>query len=338
MKSQTKRPTLKHLLLIPIAAALCSSALMASAIQEKPDAVILVVNGESIPASEFYSRLQRVGAQDFIVTMNPVQMRPDLAGQIVMNNLINEHLLLQWASKTTNLPSDAEISGDVEKLKKQPNIIQLLTVGIITENDLRSEVRAERAHFNVATNSASLAPADALAYYKTHISNYTTPERWGIAIVRTSKPADLPKIQAAFAARKSFAEVVSLYSEDPRTKETGGQLPLINAKNNGLPSVIQTAAQTLKLGEVSAPIKLDVDPGPGKPKSSIWFFVKLTSKEAEVVHSFSEVKTQVERTALLERAGGYQAADKKIIDFRKQSVIKINIPGYQNLIADSKKP
>ncbi len=338
MKQRFIQTMLNHILIVPLAAGLFSSGCTASSAQASLDSIVLVVNGDSVPASEFYSRLQRVGAQDFLVSTNPVQMRPDLAGQIVMNNLINEHLLLQWAAKTTNLPSDADINTDVATLKKQPNIMQAITSGIITENDLRSEVRVDRARFNVATNSATLGPADAETYYKSHLASYTTPERWGLAILRTSKADDLPKIQAAFTAGKTFAEVVATYSEDTRTKANGGQLGLINAKNNGLPPAIETTVQTMKIGEVSTPIKLEVDAGPGKPKANLWFFVKLISKEAEIVHPYSEVKTQVERVALLERAGGYQVADKKIADFRKQSVIKINIPGYQNLIGEPKKP
>ncbi len=338
MNVQMKIADRKRSILLILAGSLSCMAIASQAVQEKLDNVVLNVNGDSVSASEFLNRLQRIGAQDFIVSMNPVQMRPEVAGQIVMNNLINEHLLLQWASKTTNLPKDAEVNEEVNRIKKQPNIQQAITSGFITESDLKYEVIIEKSRFNVATNSASLAPADAENYYKAHSANYITPERWGLAILRTSKLTDIPKIQAAFTSGKSFADVAALYSEDIRTKENGGRLPLINAKNNGLPPAIQSVVQTIKLGEVSAPIKLDMDVGPGKPKSSIWFFVKLISKEAEVVHPFSEVKAQVERTALLERAGGYQVAEKKIADFRKQAVIKISIPGYQNFISESKKP
>ena len=77
----------------------------------------------------------------------------------------------------------------------------------------------------------------------------------------------------------------------------------------------------------------------GKPKTPLWWLVRLVAKEPGKVIPFSDVKEQVERLATLARAGGYQTGDKKIADFRKLSVIRITLPGYQDLTNDPmKKP
>ena len=49
----------------------------------------------------------------------------------------------------------------------------------------------------------------------------------------------------------------------------------------------------------------------------------------------ADIKTS---EALLEKAGGIQVADKKIIQFRQQSDIRIKLPGYDSLLASPKKP
>lgn len=314
---------------------LCALACGLRAQSQADSKIALTVNGEAITTDEFYARLQRLSARDFIASINPVRFVNETSGQLVMNSLINERLFLQWAAKTNQMPTDAEILAEVEGLKKQPAIAQLLSIGLLTEDALKFDVRVQRARFNIATTAASVSPKDVETYYKAHLTDYTTPERWGLAALRTSKPDAVAKIEADLKAQKSFSDVVKTYSEDARTRNSGGVLGTVASNDTGLPAPIRDAVKTLKLGEVSPPIRIDVETSPGK-KTAIWWFIRLTSKDPPSVRPFEEVKTQVERLALLEQAGGIQVADKKIADYRKQANITINLPGYQNLLPPPK--
>lgn len=299
--------------------------------QNSGDKIALTVNGEIVTEVEYFDRMQRLRAQDFIVTLTPLQVISDTAGQLTVNRLINERLIMQWAVKTNQMPSDAEVESEIENLKKLPDVAKALEAKTVTEELLRYSVRVERARFNIATTAASVSPQEVEAFYKARIADFTTPERWSLAIIRTAKPGDLPKIQAELKAGKPFADVAKTYSDDERTKNQGGQLPVLSAKNNTLPPIIRDAAKTLKTGETSAPLKIETEQGMGKPRLALWFFLRMTNKEPEKVRPFAEVKTQCERLALLERAGGYATADKKIADYRKQSQIKVSLPGYESL-------
>lgn len=301
------------------------------------DKIALSVNGEFVTEAEFYERLQRVRAQDFIASVNPLQMRGENAGQIVLNSLINERLILQWAAKTHQMPTDAEVNDELETLKKRPDVTQAIANNMVKEETLTYDIRVQRARFNLATTAASVTPQEVEAYYKAHVADYTTPERWGLAIIRTAKPPDVAKIQTDLKAGKPFAELAKAYSEDDRTKASGGQLPPIAAKDPALPAPIREAVKTLKIGEVSPPIKIEFEATANRPKVPVWWFVRLTSKEPEAVRAFADVKPQVERLALLERAGGFKVADAKIADYRKQSEIKIRLPGYQGFASPPKK-
>lgn len=289
------------------------------------------VNGELITESAFYERLQRVRAQDFIASVNPLQLRGETAGQIVLTSMINEKLIVQWATKTGQMPSDAEVAAEVETLKKQPGLADAIKAGAVTEENLRYDVTVQRARFNLATTAASVTPQEVEAWYKAHQANYTTPERWGLAAVRTSKPDSLPKIAAAIKANKPFPDIVKEYSEDSKNKETGGMLGVVSAADNNVPAPIREAVKKLKVGEITPAIKFDLASGPEKTPGTVWLFVRLVSKEPEKVRPFEDVKSQAERLALLEKAGGYQVADKKIATFREQSKIQISLPAYQSL-------
>jgi parvulin-like peptidyl-prolyl isomerase len=300
------------------------------------DKIIARVNGDSIMESEFYDRLQRLRAQDFLVSVNPLQLRSETAGQLTLETLITERLILQWAAKTQQMPSDADVNGQLAALEKQPNIAQALANKLISEDMMRNSIRVQRARFNLATTAAAVSPPEVEDYYKKHIAQFTTPERWGLADIRISKSDVVDKAEADLKAGKSFPDVAKAYSDDARTKDNGGTMGLVAAADPSLPAPMKEAIKLLKVGEVTPPLKLEVRDMQGKP-ATIWFILRLTSKEPESVRSFAEVKEQVEQEALLEKAGGYQVADKKIQQFRQQSDIQVSLPGYQSLASTPKK-
>src|ERR1043166_2357563 len=59
-----------------------------------PDKIAATVNGEAITEAAFYERLQFARAQEFIVSINPPVLKAEPAGQLILNAMINERLLL----------------------------------------------------------------------------------------------------------------------------------------------------------------------------------------------------------------------------------------------------
>jgi parvulin-like peptidyl-prolyl isomerase len=336
MTVQRSRTSLARWLGLALAAGMMLGGSVAGA-QESADKIVASVNGESIGQTEFFDRLQRLHAQDFLVSVNPPTMRSESAGEIMMQKLITERLILQWASKTQQLPTTAEVNTELEAFKRQPNVTAALAQKAISEDMLRYSIKVDRARFNIATTAASVSPPEVEAYYKAHIAQFSVPERWGLAAIRTSKPEAIQKAEAELQAGKPFAEVAKTYSEDTRTKENGGLLGTFTPEDKTLPDALKEAIKKLKVGEVSPPVKFDVKDAQGNVRGSLWFVVRLVSKEPGTTRPFADVKEQVERMALLEKAGGYQVADKKIQQFWKESDIKVNMPGYQNLANAPKK-
>ena len=312
---------------------LCFAAAMShcAAAQNAPERIVATVGGSIITESEFLTRLQLVRAQDFIISQNPVTMRSESAGQIILSSLINERLTLQWAEKTRDLPTEQEITDALEKLKQQPGIAQALASRLVTEDYLRYDIRVQRARFNIATAAITVTPAEVDAYYQKNIDRYTTPERWGLAVIRTTKRATLIKIQAQLKAGKAFGEVAQALSEDKATSGKGGSLGVVSATDPGLPVPLREAIKKLKIGETTPVVKMDY------PQGSLWFFVRLLSRQAGQTTPLAEIRKQLQEQIMLERAGGYKSADEKITDYRQSVKIEINIPAYQNLLDKPKK-
>jgi parvulin-like peptidyl-prolyl isomerase len=306
--------------------------------QSGPDRIVALVNGDPITEGEFYAQLQLLRAQDFIVSVNPLTLNNETAGQIALNKLINAQLYLQWAAKTKVMPTDAEVEAEVQTLKKQPNVARGLASGLFSEDLLKRDVLVDRARFNIATVAASVSPQDVETYYKAHLSAFATPERWTLEILRTSKADAMPKIQADLKAGKPFAAVAKTYSEDPRSRQPGGAVSTFSANDPTIPAELRAALKALKVGQVTEPVKVNVLSPDRKSKTTSWMLFRLVAREPGHTIPFSEAKTQAERMALLEQAGGLQTADKKIAKFRETAVIKINLPGYQTLAVPQTKP
>jgi len=314
----------------------CIFALIGSARAGADDAVA-TVNGEPILASEFFERVQRVNVRDFIVTTQPLTVRSQTAGQILMDQMINERLTFQWASKTNQMPTDAELASELAKAKAQPGLQQALAAHQLSEEFLKTSLRYSKARFNLATTAASVSPQEVEKYYKDHLSAYTIPERYTLDGFSTPVQADLAKIQADFKAGKPFLEIMKTYCHDEGVKARNGAMGTFNATDLTIPAPIREAAATLKDGQVSPPLKVEAEQGGGKPKVTLYWFIVMKHKEPGTTQPFAVVKTQVEQAALLDRAGGIQVADKKIADFRQVSDIKINLPGYEFLLPKPKK-
>ncbi|MBC7527337.1 MAG: hypothetical protein H7308_07280, partial [Chthonomonadaceae bacterium] len=52
--------------------------------QSGTEKIVATVNGDPILFSEFVERIQRIKAQDFIVSTNPLQVRNGTAGQLTL--------------------------------------------------------------------------------------------------------------------------------------------------------------------------------------------------------------------------------------------------------------
>ncbi len=315
--------------LVLVAILFMGGSTVATRAMPQGDKTAVIVNGEIITEQDFFERLQRMHAQSFLAGKD--QLRGESAGQLILDSMITERLTLQAANKANVALSDTETATELADLKKQPQVLSGLATHQFTEEMLKYDIRVRGARFKLATAGVSVTSEEVQNYYKAHSTEYTTPEQWGVSVIRTANLDTLAKIDADLKSGKSFAETAKLYSEDTSTKDKGGDIGTMAANEPRLAAAIRDALRPLKVGEVSPAVKIEQDLGPGKAKLVTWWRLLMRTKEPEMVHTFDELKRGLERLALIEKAGGLQTADKKIAAFRSQSEVKVSMSGYENL-------
>lgn len=290
-------------------------------------ATVATVNGEPITMAQWVGRMQRLRAQDFLASANPVRFKPALGGQVALEALINEKLLLQYAAKTSLLPSDAEISAAMANLTKQPAIAQALERKLVTEEQLKADLTAQQTLYNVATINQRVTADEVKAFYDKHPDLFGHPERVQLSGIRVGSKQAADKAMEALKAGTPFATVAAQQSDDASTRGKGGDLGYWAPNDPGLAQPVRDAIAKLNLGEHTEPIEL----GSGEAKA--YLIVRLAGRQEAMMQPFEQVRPQAERLALLERAGGVGAANQKIEGFKATSTISVTLPGYEGLSA-----
>jgi peptidyl-prolyl cis-trans isomerase D len=188
-------------------------------------------------------------------------------------------------------PTDAELKAfyDTHKNSYQNSIPEKRQVRyfLIPEKDAESKV--------------TITPSDLERYYHDHQDEYRVPDRVKVRhiLIRTPTPGPDGKIdQAGLDAARAkaadilkqvkaggnFAELAKKYSEDPGTKDMGGEMEWFG-KGQMVPEFEQTAF-SLNKGQVSDLVKTTYG----------FHIIQTEDKETAHVKPFTEVKDSIEQT------------------------------------------
>lgn len=288
-------------------------------------AVAATVNGEVVPSQEWLNRVQAVGFNDFNQNLRTRRLN---AGQLALEQLVNERLILQYATKVGLVPSDAEVTKEVDAQKAQPATKERLDSHQLTEAQLRYAVRYQKTLQAFLTINQNVSPEEVRAFYD---ANYG--RKWQIGMIRTSKADAAQRALAALQKGEAFSAVAARLSEDPATKATGGEMRgpdgkprWFSARDGGLPQQVLAAVDTLKNpGDHTAIIEGQANDGSGQS----FFIFELLGRFKPNDEDFIKMRPQVEREALFAKALRSGAAEKKLAEARKEAKITVSLPGYQ---------
>lgn len=108
--------------------------------------------------------------------------------------------------------------------------------------------------FRISMLATKLAtPAAVQAYYKQHLSTYSSPERRNVRIVLTKNASQAAAALAALRSHQSWAATAKKYSVDTATKNTGGLL--IGVVNGQEPAALNSAIFSAPHLKLLGPIK-----------------------------------------------------------------------------------
>lgn len=249
---------------------------------------------------------------------------------VALDGLI-DHELLRVKAKA-NAPdlivSDEEVDGRLRRLaarfeSRDAMESAMKAQGIKSETELRERVAAriqqeKYVEMKVAP-MAEVTEDEARAWFDEHAKELETPER--IEVRQVFLPTldrdpeqEKTKLAAALAdlkaGKKDFAKLVSEMSEDPASKNKGGDLGWIS--KDRLPAEFTAQVFALKAGE------------PALVRTRIgWHLVEVTGSKPAQPRTFDEAKEEV--VAALESAKRHAAAEEYRLALRKFEAAKIRI-------------
>ena len=146
---------------------------------------------------------------------------------------------------------------------------------------------------NLPGGPAQVTDADVQAYYNAHLDQYKTPEQVKTRhiLITVAKGADAKTDAAAKAkaedvlkqlkAGGNFADLAKKYSDDPGSKDQGGELPMI--PTSGLDPAYAQAAMQLNPGQTSPLVR----------SSFGYHIIQTEAKDTAHVKPLAEVKSSI---------------------------------------------
>jgi peptidyl-prolyl cis-trans isomerase C len=232
------------------------------------DPVIVKAKGFEIKRSELDGVVSGIKARAAAENQNlPADFEVSM-----LNQLITIQLLLQKATAADKLAgqheADVEFTNVLERFGSPEAMQRQLKIAGMTEADLRGKAAQEATAKEALKHVLNLSISDAqvLSYYSNHAAAFEEPEKVHVRHVLlmtmdtttrmplstnvvAAKRKQIEDIQKRAAAGEDFAALAAKYSEDPGSKDAGGDLPKFG-KGDMVPE-FEAAAFSLKPGQVS---------------------------------------------------------------------------------------
>ena len=199
----------------------------------------------------------------------------------MLNRLIQIQILLQKSTEADKadgkMKADLQISNLLERAGSQATFDRQLKAVGMTPEELRNKVTQEATATATLTRELGISVTDAEAkqYYTDHPADFEQPETVQIRHIllftidpTTHAPLTTDQVQAKrkliddilkrAKAGEDFATLAAQYSEDPGSKEKGGELPEFSRDAQGMPPELSAAAFSLGTNQISDVITMDL--------------------------------------------------------------------------------
>jgi parvulin-like peptidyl-prolyl isomerase len=232
-------------------------------------AVAATVNEESILWSEVDAEIARAAAQFQVNLSGPdaEKQRAELS-RLVLDQLIDQRLILQAARKRGVQVSEAAVRAEIDRIKKnfgtEEEFAQALAQRGLTMEDVRRLLRVNltvRALLPLVAK-VDVPEAEVRKSFEARRAQFDQPEqvRASHILIRVADPKQdarakqtIVLIQGRLAKGEKFADLARQYSEDPGSKEKGGDLGFF--ARGAMVKEFDQVAFSLAPGQVSAPVR-----------------------------------------------------------------------------------
>lgn len=294
-----------------------------------PDPVA-VVEGASISKADLEKAFSSVLAQQQVPTDSLSDDQRIRGYHIVLDNLIidkliakrsadtkvpDDELKAQWERIKGNFGSEAELKKQVEAAGE--------TIDKVKQG-LRDRLQQEHWIDSQIGDKAKVTDAEAEDFYKKNPDQFKEPEQVRashilIKVDQDAKPEVViakQKAAEAAAARvkkgEDFAKVAKEISEDPGSKDKGGDLDFF--RRDAMVKEFSDAAFAMKKDEISEPVRSEFG----------YHIIKVTDRKPAATVTLDKVKPQL--LAYLQRQKKQVEIEKLVGDIRSKADVKVNLP------------
>ena len=200
---------------------------------------VATVNGQPVSRSTFDTRLEQ----------SPM-------GRQVLQQLVQETLIEQYAKNNNISVSDAEVDARENQIKANfptGSWDEMLKARGLTEVDVRSALREQLVLDKALSKDVTITPAQIQDYFNKNRSTFDKPEQVSARHILVPSLALANQIEADLKAGQNFGDLAKKYSTDPGSKDKGGDLGTF--KRGQMVAAFDKYAFSAPIGAISPPIK-----------------------------------------------------------------------------------
>lgn len=215
------------------------------------------------------------------------QMGEDQQGSM-LDNLMTIKLIELEATKAGAVVSETEIQAEIDIIKKSNNFATdadfeaALQQSNMTLESFKEQISTQKKLRKIFEKNKPVTEEDLKAYYEANPDKFaTTPKQVQASHILLPTKEEAEAVLAELKAGKDFATLAKEKSQDPGSKDKGGDLGFfgMGQMNEGF----ETAAFAMKKGEMSEVVEAE----------SGFHIIKVTDIKEAVVPAYDEVKDKV---------------------------------------------
>jgi foldase protein PrsA len=250
--------------------------------------VITLVSGPSGGLNKTVGKMDGATfkAEDLYNEMSK-QMGPDQQSGM-LDSLMTLKLIDLEATKAGATVSDAAVTAEIEKIKKSNNFATdadfeaALQQSQMTLAGFKEQIANQLKLRQIFEKEYPTTDADLKAYYDKNPDMFaTSPKQVRASHILLSTKAEADAVLAELKAGKDFATLAKQKSQDPGSKDAGGDLNYFT--KGQMNAQFEAAAFSLKKGEMSGVVQSD----------SGFHIIKVTDIKEAVIPAYDTIKDQV---------------------------------------------
>lgn len=291
-------------------------------------AVVARVNGRDITRDELVRQAEGVRAQMFQAGM---PMMPPTASfyRQVAEQLIGGALLYQSAEQSGNAASDGEVTERLESIKSElgspEDFARMLSARDLSEEifkaDLKQNLSIQRLIDAQVSPGIQPSEQEAEDFYQGNLDRMQRPEEVRVSHIlvrvepgatdeqRTAAKQEAEAVLARLQAGEDFAAVARETSDDPGSKETGGDLQWV-PRGATVPQ-FEEAAFALEPGQTSGVVETRFG----------YHVIRVFDRHAATTMPFDEVRPRIEQ--MLKEEAVEAELEKRVEALRSKATIEV---------------